>query len=211
MKRACVVLGGGSDAVRTDGYDLVICADSGYSRLLPGERPDYIVGDMDSIDHRSLERAKKAMIKMIIYPSDKDRSDGEAALKLALAEGADDITLEGTLGDRSDHLLTTFQLLHTVPKGIACRLKLGNDRIMLVREGEDMVITHDAPIISLVPSCEGCVVSTKGMRYDLRSEGLPLGTTRGIHNEPAGRAPTLSVHSGSVFLVLSGGSPLTAR
>jgi thiamine pyrophosphokinase len=203
MKKACVVLGGGSDEVPTDGYDLVICADSGYMRLQRGKRPDYLVGDMDSIDPRSLEGAKNAGIRTILYPAAKDLSDGEAALNLALSERADDITIEGTLGDRSDHLLSTFQLLHIVPRGTACRLKLGADMILLVREGEELEIPEPAPIISLIPSCEGVVVSTSGMKYDLRSEILPMGTTRGIHNEPTGGKVGLTVHAGSVFLVLS--------
>lgn len=204
MKRACVVLGGGADPVRTDTYDIVICADSGYGRLLPGKRPDYLVGDMDSIPPHMLEEARNSGVRTMVYSIDKDLSDGEAALNLAIAEGADEVTIEGTLGDRSDHLLSTFQLLHVVPRGTECRLMLGSDVIFLVREGETRVLNRPTRIISVVPSCEGAVVSTRGMRYELDRQSLPLGSTRGIHNEPTGPCPSLTVHSGAAFLVVSG-------
>jgi thiamine pyrophosphokinase len=184
-------------------YDIVVCADSGYERLMPGRRPDYLVGDMDSIPPHMLEEARRMGVRTIVHPVDKDLSDGEAALMLAIAEGADDVTIEGTLGDRSDHLLSTFQLLHAVPRGTDCRLRLGSDMIFLVREGETRVLHGPNRIISVVPSCEGAMVSTRGMRYELDRELLPLGSTRGIHNEPTQDDPSLTVHSGAAFLVVS--------
>jgi thiamine pyrophosphokinase len=200
--KACVVLGGGSDLVEVGGYDLVICADSGYSRLKPGYLPTHLVGDMDSISPEDLEIAMAKGIATSIHPAEKDFSDGEAAISLALSEGADDLTIEGTLGNRTDHLLSTFALLHIVPATVRCRLRIGSDLIYLIRSGEEMTLKGPPPIISLVPACGGCVVSTFGTKYDLDREELGLGSTRGIHNEPVSESPRITVHSGAVFLVL---------
>ena len=204
MKRACVVLGGDRDNVRIEGYDLVICADSGYERLRKGDRPTHLVGDMDSIGASALKEAVSSGIILSIHPKEKDLSDGEAAVMTAISEGADDITIEGTFGDRSDHLLSTFHILHLIPRGIASRIRLGKDVISLIRGGEKVTIEEPPRVISLIPASTGTTVTTEGLKYALRCEKLDLGSTRGIHNEPSSERPSLTVHSGSVYLVLSG-------
>ncbi|MDG6223950.1 MAG: thiamine diphosphokinase [Candidatus Thermoplasmatota archaeon] len=204
MVRACVVLGGSIEPVDTAGYDIVICADSGYSRVLgTGRRPDHLVGDMDSLDPGLLERAVTEGIDIVRYPIDKDISDGEASLKLAIDSGADLIIIEGATGSRSDHMISMFQMLESVPQDIEAWLHIGGDRIRLMREGQWMELTDPPPVISLLPVAEDVRIKTDGLRYDLDGEKLLRGSTRGIHNEASSPKPRIEVIQGSLLLVLS--------
>ena len=204
MVRACVVLGGSTEPVNTAGYDIVICADSGYSRVMDtGRRPDHLVGDMDSLDPGLLERAVTEGVDIVRYPLDKDISDGEASLKLAIDSGADFIVLEGATGSRSDHLISTFQMLETIPSSIEAWLHIGGDRIRLMREGQRLELSDPPPVISLLPVTEDVLLKTDGLRYDLVGEKLHRGSTKGIHNEALSPTPRIEVIRGTLLLVLS--------
>jgi len=90
--------------------DLVIAADSGLIRCEQfGLRPDWIVGDMDSLgDLSRLSAYPKDRI--LRYPVDKDYTDTELAMHLAWEQGCTDITLIGGGGGRTDHLLAIISL-----------------------------------------------------------------------------------------------------
>lgn len=90
--------------------DLVIAADSGLIRCEQfGLKPDWIVGDMDSLE--DLSRLSAYPNHCILrYPVDKDYTDTELALNLAWEQGCTDITLIGGGGGRTDHLLAITAL-----------------------------------------------------------------------------------------------------
>jgi thiamine pyrophosphokinase len=142
---------------------------------------------------------------VIRFPEEKDLSDGEAAIGVAIEEGANDITIEGTLGERTDHLLSTYHLLRMVPETIDARLHIGNDTISLLGPGKHS-ISEAAPIISILPMTLMAKVRTEGLKYALIGEEIALGSTRGIHNEPASVQPMVEVIEGYVFLILCSGN-----
>jgi thiamine pyrophosphokinase len=88
----------------------IIAADSG---LIPLEEagivPDFIVGDMDSLDN--LERLEKyPKEKIIQYRKDKDYTDTELALELLMQNGCDEVWIIGGGGGRIDHLFALYSL-----------------------------------------------------------------------------------------------------
>ncbi|MCQ2610124.1 MAG: hypothetical protein MJ169_00100 [Treponema sp.] len=103
-------------------FDCVIAADSGLESLDEYNEffnqadftPDYILGDMDSIQDKNLLAKYKSAVNLN-FPCDKDFTDTELALVLAhkiLAEGGR-ITLAGGDGGRTDHLLAVWDLFST--------------------------------------------------------------------------------------------------
>jgi thiamine pyrophosphokinase len=88
--------------------DLIVAADSG---LLPaaaaGLRPDWIVGDMDSLAEAGrLDLLNSYPAERIRrFPGDKDFTDTELALSLLWEQGCDETWLIGGGGGRLDHLL----------------------------------------------------------------------------------------------------------
>jgi len=82
---------------------LIVAADSG---LLLAEKagfiPDWIIGDMDSVDTERL--AAYAPEKILRFPRDKDYTDTELAFSLLREKGCGPVWIIGGGGGRIDHL-----------------------------------------------------------------------------------------------------------
>ena len=83
---------------------LIAAADSGLALAeAAGIKPDWIVGDMDSLDNgERLNHYPKE--RVICYPVDKDYTDTEIALALLWEKGCNDVWIIGGGGGRLDHL-----------------------------------------------------------------------------------------------------------
>ncbi|GHV75658.1 hypothetical protein AGMMS49942_04790 [Spirochaetia bacterium] len=90
--------------------DLIAAADSGLMAAeAAGLAPDWIVGDMDSLDDpRRLDRYPPD--RVIRCPRDKDDTDTELLLSLLWEKGCDEVWLAGGGGGRTDHLLAVHAL-----------------------------------------------------------------------------------------------------
>jgi len=90
--------------------DLIVAADSGLEACEEADiAPDWIVGDMDSLD--DLKRLEKYPPERVVrYPGDKDFSDTELALSLLWEKGCGELWLAGGGGGRTDHLLAIRSL-----------------------------------------------------------------------------------------------------
>lgn len=87
------------------GRILSIAADSGLMAAEEaGFRPDWIVGDMDSLDDPA-RLEKYPPERVLRYPGDKDFLDTELALSLLWEKGCTETWLLGGGGGRMDHLL----------------------------------------------------------------------------------------------------------
>ncbi|MGL4655113.1 MAG: thiamine diphosphokinase [Sarcina sp.] len=91
--------------------DTTIAIDGGARVFIEnGVKPDYAVGDFDSIDkkfEKSLENFNN-----LIYPSEKDYTDSDIAVNLAFKLSAKEIIMLGMTGGRIDHLLGNLGLLN---------------------------------------------------------------------------------------------------
>jgi thiamine pyrophosphokinase len=83
---------------------LIVAADSGLALAeAAGIKPDWIVGDMDSMDNGSrLNHYPKE--KVICYPVDKDYTDTEIALELLWEKTSKAAWIVGGGGGRLDHI-----------------------------------------------------------------------------------------------------------
>ena len=202
--RALILLGGASKIPEMHEGDLVICADSGFKTALENSlKVDHLVGDLDSLPPSYQQIAREAGVDIQEFPSDKDLADGEIALNLAMEKGCEKIIISGGKDGRSDHIMSTLFL----PFLMSDRLRLGiwidEDRVQLLREGDKQNFSGRWKVVSILPLQGGCVVTTDGLRWALRSERIDAGSTRGIHNEPTGEIFSIECESGSIFVMLS--------
>jgi len=89
---------------------LLVAADSGLILAeAAGLRPDWIIGDMDSLDSDSPDGEQRLRAypadRVIRHAADKDYTDTELALALLWEQGCTEAWIAGGGGGRLDHLL----------------------------------------------------------------------------------------------------------
>jgi thiamine pyrophosphokinase len=164
--------------------DLVIAADSGaVTAARYGYPPTYIVGDFDSLQlpAQQLQAWGSQLVRAEI---EKDETDTELALQLALERGASHITLLGALGGaRFDHTVANLFLLTSI-ESVPVVLVDGPARCWIVRgPGRTPIEGANGDLLSLFPMMgDANGVRTAGLYYPLRGETLRFGRPRGVSN-----------------------------
>jgi thiamine pyrophosphokinase len=134
--------------------DMIVAADSGLATCEKADiTPDWIVGDMDSLDDpKRLEKYPPE--RVVRYPLDKDSSDTELALSLLWEKGCGELWLSGGGGGRTDHLLAIRSLFER--QKAPDRWFTGGEEIFRLKEGQTRRV--DAPtggVVSVFPLCSG--------------------------------------------------------
>jgi thiamine pyrophosphokinase len=208
---AVLVAGGDpqpGDARWLSDADLVVAVDGGAGWLVSiGRRPDALVGDLDSVDPALALRLEQEGVTIERYPTEKDSSDSELALEYAVRSGAQRVVMLGAFGGiRLDHELANVLLLAangTDAADLDLRLVRGGTCMRALRGGSSLAIEAGmGSLVSLLPvggDAEG--VTTSGLRYPLRDESLPLGSTRGLSNEVVGEPATVQLRRGTLLVI----------
>src|ERR1700680_4857324 len=184
--------------------DLLIAADSGAATALRlGYVPAYIVGDFDSLDTQLVEQARARGSRLISAAVEKDETDTELAVQLAIEQGATQITLLGALGgERFDHTIANVLLLaglDTVP----IRIIDGPSTCWLLRgPGRTTIDGQTGDLLSLLPlTGDATGIRTRGLYYPLHGETLRFGKPRGVSNELTGEQAEVSLESGLLLVI----------
>ncbi len=208
MSRTALVLAGG-DTPTTQVQSalppaaMCIAADSGldHARAL-GIVPDLAVGDFDSASAEGLAWARENEVDLETHPPEKDSTDLELALDRAVGLRADRVVVAAIGGGRFDHLLANIALL-AQPRyaDVEIEALVGTSRVSIVHDHRTLT-GRLGETISLVPThgpAEG--VRTTGLRYPLRGEPLPPGTSRGVSNEFAATTASVTLTAGTLVVV----------
>ncbi|MBE3557092.1 MAG: thiamine diphosphokinase [Firmicutes bacterium] len=191
-------------------HDWVVGIDAGNAFLLEhGLRPTIAVGDFDTLPSQTLLQLQQMGVVVQRHPAEKDATDTELALDLALAQGYKEIWLFGGWGSRWDHSLANLYLLEKARRRGA-RLVLWSPKncAFLAEVGFQQIPKTPAPYLSLVPlDQEVRGITLEGVRYPLTDAVLIRGEGRGISNEILAEKATLRVGSGTLLLCLSSDTP----
>ena len=138
--------------------DLVIAADGGLHHCIAmGITPAVLIGDLDSVQPDEVQAARKQGVRILQYPMDKNETDLQLAIDLAVAEGCSEIVIAGALGGRLDQTLgNIFLLQQPVRPEISIRLDDGVDEVFLIRSSAD-ISGIPGDIVSLLPLGRSCV------------------------------------------------------
>lgn len=192
-------------------HDWVIGIDAGNAFLLEhGLRPAIAVGDFDTLPPQTLVQLQQMGVAVQRHPAEKDATDTELAVDLALAQGYQEIWLFGGWGSRWDHSLANVYLLEKAQRRHA-RLVLWSPHncAFLAETGLQQIPKSAAPYLSLLPLDRKVVgITLQGVRYPLADAVLMRGEGRGISNEIVAEQATLRVESGTLLLCLSSDTPV---
>lgn len=166
--------------------DRIIAADGGARHVLSlGLTPHVVVGDMDSLDDETRDQLSRLGCRLVLHPPEKDETDLELALRLAVDEGATEIVILGALGGRLDQLLSNVLLL-TLPELAGASVRLINDgqEAFVVRCGIQATVEGQVgDTLSLIPlSGDARGVHAQGLKWPLAGDTLWMGPARGVSN-----------------------------
>lgn len=214
MKR-CLILTGGSvdyptvsDFLIKYSYNLVIAVDGGLAAAENLKlKPDFCVGDFDSVSREAWEHFRRMSgIMWETHPPEKDQTDTELAINLALRQGAEEIHIFGATGTRMDHTLASIGLLQIPLKaGIPCWLIDGHNRITMI-DSETVLNRQDVfgKYISLIPYTEFVTgVTLTGLKYPLQNYTFVQGNSLGVSNEIADETAVITIGRGQMILIES--------
>jgi len=182
--------------------DGVIAADAGAATALAfGYALDLVVGDLDSLSAQVAAELAGRGVPFERHSRDKDATDGELAVERALERRADGLVLVGFLGGpRLDQLVANLELLTRLPRDSVLLDERNEARLLRPGEARRWAAEADE-LISLVPfGADAIGVSTEGLRWPLSDAVLPLGSTRGVSNEPAGSSVAVSLREGALLV-----------
>ena len=169
------------------GQNIIVC-DRGLEALYKLKIiPNHVVGDFDSVSPEILEFYKKqSQIIFHTYHAEKDNTDTDIALKLAIRLKSSKITIMGALGKRIDHALANIHILKdALEANIPCQIIDEHNRIYLINKEitleKDKIYGKYVSLIPLTSEVEG--ITLTGFKYPLENYTLPIGTSLGISNE----------------------------
>ncbi|MBN1963425.1 MAG: thiamine diphosphokinase [Anaerolineae bacterium] len=182
----------------------LIAADGGLRHVeVLGLTAHAVIGDMDSVDEETLARHAARGAAILRYPSQKDETDLELALRYAAEQGADWLRIIGGMGGRLDQTLANVLLL-ILPlcDGRDVRLVAGGQAAWIMQPGEHVLHGAVEDTLSLIPlGGDAAGVSTGGLRYPLRDETLRFGAARGISNVFVEPVATVRLRAGVLLAV----------
>ena len=189
--------------IKPDRDDLIIAADSGLNHAKTlGLTPAVVVGDYDSLGHVPEQGPD---VEVITVPAEKDETDTQLAIRLALSRGADDVHVIGGLGGRLDHTLSNLAILEALAqKKVRCVIEDGQNRVRLLQSDSTILPRSGYTYVSLLsldPIVKG--VEIEGVKYPLKNAKLSRAFQYAVSNEITGNCCFIAVRKGSILVVES--------
>lgn len=210
-KKACIITGGTLSEDFLAGYvnqhpsELLIAVDGALEvvhRL--GLKPDYIVGDFDTVDQKLLGFYDKNII--LRHPPEKDQTDTELAIETALQAQCRELVFFGATGSRLDHSLANIFLLQgLLEQKVDAEILNENNRLYL--KNTSFTIHRRAALgdfLSLLPLTETVEeVTLTGFKYPVEKLTFYRERTLGISNEITEEEARVEFSKGTFIVVES--------
>tara|TARA_Y100000748_G_C15333540_1_gene425071 strand:- start:102 stop:719 length:618 start_codon:yes stop_codon:yes gene_type:complete len=203
MKNIIVSLGGECSIERNqlEEYDFVIGVDSGTNYLYKLFLiPNLIIGDLDSINTKTLERAEKDSAEIISYETDKDKTDLELALDYLKINEAKNITVIGGESGDLDHLFGNLLSIAAFHKKEYIEWKQANQNIIF--PNSELININIGKLFSLMPLSNLEGVSINGGKWNIKNENINFGSTKALRNIANQDLLKVRVKSGNYCLVI---------
>lgn len=185
--------------------DLIIAVDGGAnhcSRL--GIFPHILLGDLDSVAAGVLKKYRQKDVKIYRYLADKDKTDLELALDLAVEREASQIKVYAALGGRWDMSLANLLLLAAPQYTGIDIIFVGEETIIgTCRGGEEQTFVYpEGTTLSLLPlNGDATGVTATGFKYPLENATLNFTSSRGVSNVVTSQGGRISVQSGVLLWI----------
>ncbi len=189
------------------GQNIIVC-DRGLEALYQLKIiPNHVVGDFDSVSPNVLTfYQNKPQVVFHTYNAEKDNTDTDIALKLAIKLKSSKITILGALGKRMDHAIANIHILKdALESEILCQILDEHNRIYLINKEmtleKEKIYGKYVSLIPLTSTVEGLTLT--GFKYPLNNYDLPVGTSLGISNEMIEDRAHIKMEKGILIVIES--------
>jgi thiamine pyrophosphokinase len=202
MKNALIINGGLNSTKRDqlDNYDFIVAVDSGaehaYKLFL---KPDLIIGDLDSIDEKTIKRAEKDSIQILKYETNKNETDFELALKHVLDQSIKDITIIGGEYGEIDHLFSVLTVIISYQNDELISWIHGNQSI-IIPNSKKIKIGNNVKF-SILPFTDLKNLNISGAQWNLKNENIKFGKSFTLRNISIDKNIEVSVDDGKFCLI----------
>lgn len=205
--RAFIYSGGSIDKNNIDERpakdDLIIAADQGYGNAKAlGVKPSILLGDFDSLERSSFDEDG---VEIMTVPAEKDFTDTQMAVDVAVKRGATELVIIGGLGGRLDHTLSNLAILEDMhSKGIRVTINDGYNRVRYIKNDGIIILRSKYKYISLLAKGDKVKgVSIEGCKYPLNNATLTERYQYAVSNEIVGNCTLINVKKGALLIVES--------
>lgn len=186
--------------------DIIIGADRGALFLINhGITPDLAVGDFDSVSEEELTVIRTHSKETISCDAvNKDLTDTELAIDLAIDKQPAEIVMIGALGSRFDHTLANVHmLLRAMHHQISASIIDQNNYVTLT--GSSCTVENRGfkyvSLLPLTPEVTG--INLEGFMYPLEDATLKIGQSLGISNRLVASEGKVRIESGFLLIIQS--------
>ncbi len=195
------------ELIYREAYSMIIAADHGLMMADKLHIPlDYILGDFDSVPEELLNKYKETSVPIESYPPEKDKTDTQLAIELALMHTPAAIDLVGATGSRLDHTLANLHLL-LLPMQLKVEAYLLDRHNKISLRQNSFTLTKAGQFgayVSLLPfTGEVKGLSLTGFKYPLDHVTLSSGSSLGISNEIVAEEARVELTEGILVVIES--------
>lgn len=190
--------------INNQNYDYIICADGGANHAYKMNiTPNYIIGDLDSINKETIDFYKKQNVLFEEFPSKKNETDSELCIFLSKSLNANKIDLFGTLGGRIDHILANINLLYYIREQEIIPRIISEQEEIYIATNECVKIKGNVnDIISIIPiKGDAKGVTLENLEYPLNNYDMNYSTPLGISNIMLSEECKIAVKKGSLLII----------
>jgi thiamine pyrophosphokinase len=205
MKK-CIILANGNSPKKSEisffkrlGYSTIICADGGANSAAKLKIiPDYIIGDLDSIDSSVLKMftGKSRIIKI----KRQNDTDVEKCLKFAIGKEFEKVILLGATGNRLDHFFCNLGIVLKYYDHLNITM-IHEKSILKAYSGKVVLNTIPGETISLYGIDGKTKITSSGLKYPLNKTGLPFGIKESTSNVALRKEVNLKIDGGKIFII----------
>lgn len=175
---------------------LVVCCDGAYAWAHGKVRIDKNVGDFDSLPYMP------DPLPEVVYPTEKDYTDGELAMSKLLQSGADEIEIYGGDGGREDHFFGNIHLLLMAKKRGADAVMVTSRSHIFVASGRTRLDGIAGKTLSVLPfSAPAHIMGSAGLKYPYPPV-LEYGRCIGLSNIAVSDSAYIDVAEGDFVLII---------
>jgi len=202
----CIILANGKPPKKSiitffqkKGFNYLICADGGAnSALKMNLKPDVIIGDLDSISDKALQKFKP--VSRIIQLKRQTDTDVEKCLKYAIKNKFVAALLVGATGNRLDHTFCNLGIVLKFFPKIKISLVAENSYLKAFT-GKVELKTFFGETISIYGISPKTKINSNGLKYELKNAALPFGVRESTSNIAVKDPVKLKISNGVVFII----------